>query len=168
MPDAEHRSKQVDSVPCAVVTVSDTRTEATDASGAWLRERLAQEGHLLHSYRILPDEPDQVRNAVRELAGDPDCRAVFLCGGTGLAPRDTTIEAVEPLLDRRLDGFGELFRMLSFERVGPSAMLSRAMGGTCGTTLVFVMPGSPDAVRLAMERLILPTLRHLAAVAERG
>lgn len=161
---SDHFQTSLTSVPCAVVTVSDTRTSETDTSGALIRERLIAAGHSIHSTIILPDDSSRVGQHVSELCSDPECRAVLLTGGTGLAARDTTYEAVAALLEKRLDGFGELFRMLSFEEIGPAAMLSRAVAGIRGNTLIFSMPGSTAAVRLAMDRLILPSLVHIVSL----
>ncbi len=164
MPDAKHMAQRVHSVACAVLTVSDTRTCETDKSGALIRERLTSAGHRVHCYEIMPDEPTQVRDRVLSFCSEEACRAVLLTGGTGLAPRDTTYEAIISILDKRLDGFGELFRMLSYEQVGAAAMLSRATAGVCRSTLVFSMPGASSAVALAMDKLILPELGHLASL----
>ncbi len=164
MVDNEHRAKRIDSVACAVVTVSDTRTERTDQSGSFIRERLESAGHRVVSYEIVPDDPERVRDRVRVLCENRACRAILLTGGTGLAPRDTTYEAVSSLFEKRLDGFGELFRMLSYEDIGSAAMLSRATAGLRNSTLIFSMPGSTGAVQLAMDKLILPQLGHLASL----
>jgi molybdenum cofactor biosynthesis protein B len=142
-----------------VVTVSDTRTEADDESGRLCRELLEQGGHQVVGYGIVRDEPTAVRARVLGVLDGAD--AVLLNGGTGIAPRDTTYEAIAGLLERRLDGFGELFRMLSFQEIGSKAMASRAVAGVRGRTLIFSMPGSTKAVRLAMEKLVLPELGHL-------
>jgi molybdenum cofactor biosynthesis protein B len=146
----------------AVLTVSDTRTVAEDRSGAAILELIEREGHHRFDYKILPDEPDLVRRQVMTWVQDEKCDAVLINGGTGIAPRDTTYEAIASLLERRLDGFGELFRALSWEEIGSRAMLSRAVAGIASGTMVFSMPGSTPAVRLAMEKLILPQLAHLA------
>ena len=167
MSEPNHHGKRVESVTCAVITVSDTRTPETDKSGALIRERLASAGHRVVSYDILPDEPCQVRDRVVALCSDPSCHAVLLTGGTGLAPRDTTYEAITAVLEKQLDGFGELFRMLSYQEVGPAAMLSRATAGICNSTLVVSMPGSTVAVSLAMDKLILPQIAHLAYLLEK-
>jgi len=159
----EHRRRAPASVGVAVITVSDTRGEAEDASGALARELIAKAGHEVRDYRILPDEPALVAAAVRELAVRPGIRAIVLNGGTGIARRDRTYEAVTSLLERRLDGFGELFRSLSYREIGPAAMLSRAVGGVVGPVAVFALPGSTAAVRLGLEELILPELGHLIA-----
>ena len=147
------------SVRCAVVTVSDTRTSRTDTSGALVKARLAEAGHETSAYEIVPDEPDRVAALLDRLAGTVD--AILLSGGTGIGRRDTTYEVVAARLEKVLPGFGELFRMLSFEEIGSGAMLSRAVAGVYRGTLLFSMPGSTGAVRLAMERLIVPELAHL-------
>ena len=120
------------------------------------------------SHQIVPDEADEVRRIVTEFCADSACRVILLTGGTGLSKRDVTYESVAGLLEKKLDGFGELFRMLSYPEVGPAAMLSRAIAGLCRETAVFSMPGSPGAVRLAMEKLILPEIGHIAALLDPG
>jgi molybdopterin adenylyltransferase len=147
-------------VACGIVTVSDTRTTETDTSGARIRELLETAGHRVTAYSILPDEPSIVRDRIVELLAE-GAEAVIVNGGTGLAPRDTTYEAVVGLLDKRLDGFGELFRALSFAEIGPAAMLSRAVAGVSGRTVVVSVPGSTKAVELAMQKLLVPVLAHL-------
>jgi molybdopterin adenylyltransferase len=162
MPTAEHREMaRGQSALCAVLTVSDTRTEATDEGGRLIRELLGAAGHHIKARAIVKDEPELIETKLRGWLADKAIHVILTTGGTGIARRDTTIEVVGRLLDKRLDGFGELFRMLSWEQVGAAAMLSRALGGLAGETLVFAMPGSLDAVRLAMERLIVPELPHL-------
>lgn len=165
---SEHRRAAPSSIGAAVITVSDTRTPETDRSGALIRDLLQGAGHRVESHRILPDDPGRVRESLAELSGAPGVEAVLLTGGTGISARDRTYEAVCDLLDRRLDGFGEIFRALSYEEIGPAAMLSRAVAGLIRTTPVFSMPGSEGAVRLAMERLILPELGHLVGEARKG
>lgn len=146
---------------CFVLTVSDTRTPATDTSGQAIRRLLEEAGHRVTGSAIVKDDPAQVTDAVTTWAAHADTRAVITTGGTGITSRDGTFEAVDRLLHKRLDGFGEIFRMLSFEEVGPAAVLSRATAGTIGRTALFVLPGSEAAVRLAMTRLILPELGHV-------
>lgn len=148
-------------VGCAVLTVSDTRTLETDSSGRRCRELLGEAGHRVVAHAILPDEPALVRDHIVDLLADGRVEAVVVNGGTGLAPRDTTYEAVAGLLDKRLDGFGELFRSLSFAEIGPAAMLSRAVAGVAGRTIVASLPGSTAAVELALTRLLLPELGHM-------
>jgi molybdenum cofactor biosynthesis protein B len=160
----EHHESDPPSVACAILTISDTRTPQSDESGALIRELLERNDHAVRVYEILPDEMERVRARVLELCQTAPFQVLLINGGTGIAPRDTTVDAVLPLFEKRLDGFGELFRMLSFDGIGAGAMLSRAVAGIRGNTAVFVMPGSPAAVRLAMERLIVPQLRHLAGL----
>jgi molybdenum cofactor biosynthesis protein B len=148
-------------VRCAVLTVSDTRTADTDTSGGMIRDMLGFSGHHVADYQIVPDEPDQIRRVLTEWIARDDIQAVLTSGGTGIAARDTTYDAIASLLDKRIDGFGELFRMLSWQEVGAAAMLSRAVAGVAGSTLIIAMPGSTNAVRLAMTRLVSPELGHL-------
>ena len=161
MPGDGHKSQVVTDVSCAVLTVSDTRTTDTDTSGQWIRRALTSAGHRVTAYEIVPDDAPRIRERLGRLIDDPDCRVVLLTGGTGLGPRDSTFEVVDGLLEKRLDGFGELFRSLSYAEIGAAAMLSRAAAGTVGSTAIFSLPGSPGAVRLAMEKLILPELGHI-------
>lgn len=149
------------SVSCAVITVSDTRTPETDSGGDLLAELLAGAGHAVARRCLVPDELEAIRGALREALEDASVRAVLLTGGTGVAPRDLTPEAVAPLLERTLPGFGELFRMLSYQEIGAAALLSRTLAGVSGGKLVCALPGSPGAIRLALERLLLPELGHL-------
>lgn len=155
-----HAERQVDAIRCAVLTISDTRTFADDRGGQYARDALSDAGHVVSHYTIVKDDPAAVVATIDAwiLAGT---QVVVTTGGTGISRRDTTIDAVEPQLTRVLPGFGEIFRMLSYEQVGAAAMLSRAIAGTWGTSLVFCLPGSPNAVELAMTRLIVPELRHL-------
>jgi len=163
--DHHHRKSAVAQVPTAVITVSDTRTLETDTGGARIAELLGTGGHPVVERNIVKDEPTAIASALRALLARDDVRAVILTGGTGVAPRDVTPEAVEPLLDRLVPGFGELFRALSYEEIGSAALLSRALAGLASGRVVFVLPGSRGAVELAMQKLILPELGHLAAEA---
>jgi molybdenum cofactor biosynthesis protein B len=147
---------------CAVLTLSDTRTEATDTSGRAVRDLLESHGHVVVHHAILRDDPAALDAKMLELLGSPDVDAILTNGGTGISRRDVTIGVLEKLIDQPLPGFGELFRMLSWEQIGSGAMLSRAVGGIArGRQIVFAMPGSTKAVELAMTRLILPELKHL-------
>jgi molybdenum cofactor biosynthesis protein B len=148
-------------VACAVITVSDTRTEATDTSGAYLRETLEAHGHKVVHYEILKDEPDQIRDCLDRVLGHDEPHAVIFTGGTGIAKRDTTFDIVSASLDKTLPGFGEIFRYLSYEEIGAGAIMSRATAGVAKNTIVFSIPGSRNAVRLATEKLILKELSHL-------
>jgi molybdenum cofactor biosynthesis protein B len=158
---AEHKAHAPAAVACYVLTVSDSRTPETDTGGRAIRELLAAAGHLITGHAIVRDEPDDVVARVRSALDDPQTRVIITTGGTGITSRDGTFEAIDSLLDKRLDGFGELFRMLSFQEIGAAAMMSRAMAGTAARKAIFVLPGSPHAVHLAMTRLILPELGHV-------
>lgn len=157
----EHRAAAPGRVLCAVVTVSDTRSEETDRSGGLIKGQLAAAGHEVISYQIVRDEAEQIVDVLSRLVAHPDCQAILFNGGTGIARRDTTFDAVDGRLQKRLPGFGELFRGLSYAEIGPAALLSRATAGVIGDTVIFVMPGSSNAVRLAMEKLIVPELAHI-------
>lgn len=146
---------------CYVLTVSDSRTPETDTGGRTIRELLERAGHTVAGHAIVRDEPTQVAAIVRKEIEAGRARVIVTTGGTGITSRDGTFEAIDGLLEKRLDGFGELFRMLSFQDIGSAAMMSRATAGTAGRMAIFVLPGSPDAVRLAMTRLILPELGHV-------
>jgi molybdenum cofactor biosynthesis protein B len=158
--DLHREAAESTTVTVGLVTVSDTRTPETDVNGAYLRERVAAAGAEVAGYRLVRDEPDEVRAAVEELAAI--ARIVLVNGGTGISRRDTTYDALSAMLEKTLPGFGELFRMLSFEQVGAAAMLSRATAGTFRGSIVVSTPGSPKAVALAWERLLEPELHHLA------
>ena len=158
---AEHKSHAPRSVGCWVLTISDSKTEATDTSGALIRELLAGAGHRVVGSGIVRDEPAEVEQLVRQACANPEVQVVITTGGTGITTRDSTYEAIEALLDKRLPGFGELFRMLSYQEVGPAAMLSRAQMGIAAKRIVVSLPGSPNACRLAVEKLLNPELGHL-------
>lgn len=160
---SQHRAiaAQQGPVPIAIVTVSDSRTPETDVNAAYLRERITAAGHNVAAYRLIKDEPDQVLTVLDELAGSM-ARIVLFNGGTGISPRDRTYDALSRKLEKTLPGFGELFRMLSYEQVGAAAMLSRATAGVYRNTVIVSTPGSPAAVQLAWEKLIEPELAHLA------
>ncbi len=149
------------SVPIAVVTVSDTRTPDTDVSGKLIRELVEAAGHMIVAYRIVKDEPDEVVAALEDFVSSP-ARLIIFNGGTGIGRRDRTYDVISRVIEKPLPGFGEIFRMLSYEQVGAAAMLSRATAGVFRDKIVFSTPGSPNAVRLAMEKLILPEVQHLA------
>jgi molybdenum cofactor biosynthesis protein B len=146
----------------AVVTVSDSRTPETDVNGHYLKERIQAAGHELVGYRIVPDDPEEVIGALEEFAGQGGARIILFNGGTGISRRDNTFDALSRLLEKTIPGFGELFRMLSWDQVGAAAMLSRATAGVYRDSVVISTPGSPAAVRLAWEKLIEPEMSHLA------
>jgi molybdenum cofactor biosynthesis protein B len=160
---ADHREKAGHGpVTIGIVTVSDTRTPETDVNGQYLKRIFGEGGHSVGGYHIIKDEPDQVRAALDELAAIPEIQLILFNGGTGIAPRDTTYDVLSKMLEKVLPGFGEIFRMLSFQEVGAAAMLSRATAGTYRGKVVFSTPGSPNAVQVAVEKLILPEINHLA------
>jgi molybdenum cofactor biosynthesis protein B len=157
----EHRRNAPEAVGVAILTVSDTRTLDTDEGGRIIESRLVAAGHTVSARRIVADERTAITALALQLLGLPGIDALLVTGGTGLAARDQTTEAIAPLFDASIPGYGELFRMLSYQEIGPAAMLSRACAGRVGQQLVFTMPGSPAGVILAMDRLIVPELSHL-------
>ena len=158
----EHRAHAPKSVKCGVVTISDSRTEATDESGKIVRQLLLDAGHKILFYTVVKDDAKAISEAVEQASWT--CEAVVTNGGTGLSPRDVTIETLQPDLDKVLPGFGELFRVLSYRDIGSAALLSRAIAGVYKTRLLFCLPGSPAACMLAMKSLILPELGHAIGV----
>lgn len=166
MQDAELKSHQYQrssqgaapAVSVALLTVSDTRTLETDRSGAAMAEALRHAGHEVVARILVADDLTAIRSQVQQWMADPAVQVIITTGGTGITRRDVTPEAIEPLITKRLDGFGELFRMLSYQEIGPATLQSRALGAVCGSTPVFVLPGSTNAVELAMTRILLPQL----------
>ncbi|MCZ6728157.1 MAG: MogA/MoaB family molybdenum cofactor biosynthesis protein [SAR324 cluster bacterium] len=164
MPDLSHQQHKKQArkqINCGVVTVSDTRTEETDKSGRLIHQLLAQAGHAATAYHIIKDDPKQIAPLLERLLQRQDVEALIINGGTGVAQRDMTFDVVQRVVEKELPGFGELFRMFSYEEIGSAAMLSRALAGTCGNKVLFSVPGSSGAVKLAMEKLILPELPHI-------
>jgi len=161
MSASEHRALSPRQVSCFVLTVSDTRGLGADTSGQAIAQLLEAGGHVVTGREAVRDEPQDVARIIREQIGKGDAQVIITTGGTGISRRDSTYEAITGLFDKRLDGFGELFRMLSFQDIGPAAMLSRATAGVASGRAIFMLPGSEAAVRLAMERLILPELGHV-------
>jgi molybdenum cofactor biosynthesis protein B len=159
----EHKEKGKKSIRCFVVTVSDTRDESTDTSGQTIKKFLADEGHQTSGYRIVKDEPVDIKALLESALGQNDVDAVIVNGGTGISPRDGTFEVVERFLEKKLDGFGEVFRYLSYLDIGSAAIMSRASAGTARGKVLISLPGSKGAVTLAMEKLILPELRHMVS-----
>ena len=151
----------------ALVTASDSRTPARDRSGALARELVEAAGHRVANAELVADEPVVLRATVESALARREVDVVLVTGGTGLAPRDVTVESLTPLFEKPIDGFGEIFRRLSFDEIGPAAMLSRAGAGIVGAKALFLVPGSPAAVRLALEALILPEIAHLLSQARR-
>jgi molybdopterin adenylyltransferase len=163
----EHRRLAPTALGFAVVTASDSRSEREDASGDTVRRLAAAAGHRVEVSALVKDDVAAIRRALAEILATPGVDVVVVTGGTGFAPRDLTIDAALPLFERRVEGFGELFRMLSFRQVGAAAMLSRAAAGLALGRAVFLLPGSPKAVALAMEELILPEAAHLISQARK-
>lgn len=159
--EGEHRRLRT-----VVITASDTRTEANDESGRTIRRLLEHSGHTVTYHAIVPDDPERIRSILIEQLSQIDL--IIVSGGTGIAARDATIEAVRPLLHKELEGFGELFRMLSYQEIGAAAILSRALAGIANGRLIVALPGSPDACQLAMEKLLLPELGHMAHLLKLG
>jgi len=166
-PDDEHRQQAPRVVRCFVLTVSDTRTEATDTGGRAVAELLEAAGHTISGRALVKDDMSEVRDIVLQQIVSPEVDVVVTTGGTGITSRDSTYEAVDGLLEKRLDGFGELFRMLSYEQIGPAAMMSRATAGLARGHVVIALPGSEAAVRMAMEKLVVPELGHLVQQARK-
>ncbi len=161
---ATHRemaAEAIESVAIGLVTVSDSRTPETDTNAIFLRGELEQEGHTITSYQIVPDEPEQIEIVLEEMI-ESSARIIIFNGGTGITPRDRTFDVIDRKLEKRLTGFGEIFRMLSYDQVGAAAMLSRATAGTYKGKLIISTPGAPQAVKLAWDKLIKPELQHLA------
>jgi len=167
MGHVEHRAQAPREVNCYVVTCSDTRTLADDRSGDAIRALLKSHDHRVTGSIVVKDDPDAITDVLNRIARDINTQAVIMTGSTGVSARDCAFEALDRLLDKRIDGFGELFRWLSFQEIGPAAMLSRATAGLYQGKIIFSLPGSEGAVRLAMERLIIPELSHAVWIASR-
>src|SRR5690349_12620776 len=159
--EAEHKAAAPRSVRCFVITISDTRSNATDTSGRAIVEMLQAAGHSVAGRTIVRDDAELVRDTIVRQLANADVQAIITTGGTGITSRDSTYEAVDAILQKRLDGFGELFRMLSYEQIGAAAMMSRACAGLAAGRIIVALPGSEAAVRLAMERLVVPELAHM-------
>ena len=157
----QHRCESPKSVRVAVVTVSDTRTLETDRGGKLVMDVLTAGGHEVTERHIVRDDPREIEPLVRKLAYPAAVDAILITGGTGIADRDQTFETISALLTKTMPGYGELFRMLSYDDIGPAAMLSRAVGGVLNGVVILTMPGSTAAVQLAMDKLIVPEIGHL-------
>jgi molybdenum cofactor biosynthesis protein B len=168
MSHLEHKELSPQTVTCAVLVISDSRTEATDESGKFLIEKLKENGHTVGDYAILKNDADAVRQKLRELLARQEMQVIITSGGTGASHRDVTVETVMPMLDKMLDGFGELFRMLSYEEIGTASMMSRAVAGVAGKgKIILCIPGSLGAAKLAIEKIILPEIGHMVREATR-
>ena len=163
----QHRQESPRSVNCAVVTISDSRTEKTDESGRFIRQKLSEKGHQVIDYCILRNNAGEIRKKIEELMGLKELQVIITSGGTGIGRRDITVETIEPLLEKRLDGFGELFRLLSYQEIASGSIMSRATGGVAGGRVILCLPGSLGAVTVALEKIILPEIGHLVREASR-
>ncbi len=161
MSHVEHRKKAHGPVRCAVITVSDSRTEATDSGGHLIKELLTAAGHSVMHYEIIKDEPAQIAALVEKLLTNEHCQAMIFTGGTGVSKRDQTFDVLDRTWEKRIPGFGEIFRYLSYQEIGSAAVLSRAGAGVTKGRVIVSLPGSPGAVKLGMEKLILPELAHM-------
>lgn len=157
----EHKERSIKNVNCMVITVSDTRTEENDSSGQAIIKLLKDNLHTVSLYRIVKDEPSEIREAIELGCSDSGIEVIILNGGTGISRRDSTYEVVDGIIEKRLDGFGEIFRYLSYQEIGSAAVMSRAIAGTYKRRIVFSLPGSEGAVRLAMEKIILNEIGHM-------
>ena len=163
----EHKRKAPKSVSCAILTISDARTERDDESGRLLRQKLSENGHRVISYCILKNEAESIRKKIYELLKEEELQVIITSGGTGVSHRDITIETIYPILEKKLDGFGELFRFLTYSEIGTGSIMSRAIAGVAGGKVILCLPGSPQATNLAMDKIILPEIGHLVMEATR-
>jgi molybdenum cofactor biosynthesis protein B len=163
----EHKHLAVKNVNCAVLIISDSRTEQDDESGKFIKNNLVREGHQVADYAILKNDAQAIRNKINELLVRSDVQVIITSGGTGLSHRDVTVDTIQSILEKKLDGFGELFRQLAFQQIGTGSILSRALGGMAKGKVILCVPGSLDAVTLAIEKIILPEIGHLVREATR-
>jgi len=163
----EHKHKAPKSVSCAVLTISDTRTERDDESGQRLVRKLGESGHRVIRYCILKNEADSIKKKIYELLKEEELQVIITSGGTGVSRRDITIETIYPILEKKLDGFGELFRSLTYQEIGTGSIMSRAIAGVARGKVIICLPGSPEATNLAMDKIILPEIGHLVREATR-
>ena len=163
----EHKKQAPKSVSCAVLTISDSRTEEDDESGRLIRQKLGENGHRVMSYAILKNEADSIRQKIYELLGQEEPQVIITSGGTGVSHRDVTVETISPLLEKKLDGFGELFRLLSYQEIGTPSIMSRAIGGVVGGKVILCLPGSLGAATLVVDKIILPEIGHMVREATR-
>jgi len=163
----EHREKSPRSVNCAVLTISDSRTEVDDESGRFIRDKLNENGHGVLFYSILRNEAESIKGTIEKLLGEKELQIIITSGGTGVSRRDITVETITPVLEKTLAGFGELFRFLSFQEIGTASMMSRAVAGVARGKVILCIPGSLGAATLAMEKIILPEIGHMVREATR-
>ena len=163
----EHKEKSPRSVNCAVLTISDSRTEENDESGKLIKQKLSENGHQVMFYSILKNEADAIKKKISELLEQEELQVIITSGGTGASHRDVTVETMSPILEKKLDGFGELFRFLTYQEIGTGSIMSRSIAGVAKRKAIICLPGSPEAVNLAMEKIILPEIGHLVREATR-
>ena len=163
----EHKEKAPQKVSCAVLTISDTRTEQDDESGKLITEKLSQNGHRVMFYSVLKNEADSIKRKIDELLRQEELQVIITSGGTGVSHRDITVDTISPILEKKLDGFGELFRFLSYQEIGTASILSRAIAGAAGGKVILCLPGSLGAANLAMDKIILPEIGHMVREATR-
>ena len=163
----EHKHNAPRSVSCAVLTISDSRTEQDDDSGKIIKQKLSENGHQVVSYAVLKDEAVSIKNKIDELLRQEELQVIITNGGTGVSHRDVTIETIYPILEKKLDGFGEIFRFLTYQEIGTPSIMSRAIGGVAGGKVILCLPGSPGAAKLAMDKIILPEIGHMVREATR-
>jgi molybdenum cofactor biosynthesis protein B len=163
----EHKEKSPKSVTCAVLAISDSRTEETDESGRLLKERLTQAGHRVFSYALLKNDTEAIRKHIGDLLQQDELQVIITTGGTGASHRDVTVETLSPMLEKTLDGFGELFRFLTYQEIGSTSVMSRAMAGVAKGKILISLPGSLGAVTLAADKIILPEIGHMVREATR-
>ncbi len=163
----EHKQKAPQSVSCAVLTISDTRTERDDESGRLIKQKLGENGHRVMSYSILRNEADSIEKKIYELLGHEELQVIITSGGTGASHRDITVETISPILEKKLDGFGELFRSLTYQEIGTVSIMSRAIAGVVEGKVILCLPGSLGAANLAMDKIILPEIGHMVREATR-
>jgi len=163
----EHKEKSPRTVTCAVLVISDSRTEETDESGKLLREKLGENGHHVTDYAILKNDSESVKRKIQELLAQEELQVIITSGGTGVSHRDVTVETITPMLGKKLEGFGELFRSLSYQEIGTASIMSRAIAGVAGGKIIICIPGSLGAARLAIEKIILPEIGHMVREATR-
>ena len=163
----EHKDKAPRTVTCAVLIISDSRTEQDDESGGLIKQRLSENGHRVMVYSILKNDAEAIKRKIDELLRQEDLQVIITSGGTGVSHRDTTVDTVEPMLEKKLDGFGELFRFLTYQEIGTGSIMSRAIAGVTKGKVILCLPGSLGAVKLATDRIILPEIGHLVREATR-
>ena len=163
----EHKHQALQSVSCAVLTISDSRTEQDDESGRLIRQKLSENGHQVMFYSILKNDAESIRNEINELLGQEELQVIITSGGTGASHRDVTVDTIYPMLEKKLDGFGELFRFLTYQEIGTGSIMSRAIAGVTQGKVILCLPGSLGAATLAMDKIILPEIGHLVREATR-